>query len=194
VGATCQQRFLPTCSLPPSLCLVGLGCRRWFLRLRAPLPSLPCRPALPGAEPMPRALALSLVVPWASSISFTFPAPAVDQRARTSPGSSATTPALACQLLFEHPSHPHSLPRLISRSPPLSRALPTSSDLAGDPRPPLRSSSSLEAAPSHPELRPEVRHLPPCLVFCYSRMPLANLASPACGRACSSRPHGARPV
>jgi hypothetical protein len=97
--------FCPACSLPPSLCPVEPGYRHRFLRPRAPLPSLPCGPALPGAEPLPRALTLSLAAPWASSVSFAFPAPAVDQRARTrtrrrcggwiSPGSTRRTRCLA---------------------------------------------------------------------------------------------------
>jgi hypothetical protein len=67
-------------------------------------------------------------------------------------------------LLFEHRPHPHSLPRSILRKLALSRALPTPLDLAGDPRPPCRSSSPPETVPSHPELHPEVRRLFPCLV------------------------------
>ena len=65
--------------------------------------------------------------------------------------------------LFEHRLHPHSLPHLISRSLALASALSTPSDLAGDSRPPPRSSSSPEATPSDPELRPEVRHPSPRL-------------------------------
>jgi hypothetical protein len=49
--------------------------------------------------------------------------------------------------LFECRPHPHSLPRLISRSPALASALPTPSDLAGDPRPPL-SHPVLEGKPN----------------------------------------------
>jgi hypothetical protein len=69
---------------------------------------------------------------------------------RTSPESSVTTPAHVPQLLFEPHPRPHSLPRLISRSPAPARALPTPSDLAGDPCSPPRSSSSPEATPSAP--------------------------------------------
>jgi hypothetical protein len=78
----------------------------------------------------------------------------------TSPASSATTPAHVPQLLFEPHPCPHSLPRLISRSSGLARALLTPPDLAGDPCPPPRPSSSPETASSHPE----VRHLCPCSV------------------------------
>jgi hypothetical protein len=104
----------------------------------------------------------SLSAPWASPVSSALPVPAVDQRAhsRTSPESSATTPAHAPQLLFEPRPPPHSLPCLISRSPAPARALPTPSNLAGDPRPPPRSSSSTEATPSDPELRPDVGRPP----------------------------------
>jgi hypothetical protein len=79
----------------------------------------------------------------------------VDQRAysRTSPESSATSPAHAPPL-FEHRARPHSLPHPISHSPAPSRALPMPLSFAGDPRPPCRSSSSSEATPSDPELRP----------------------------------------
>jgi hypothetical protein len=84
---------------------------------------------------------------------------------RTSLESSAMTPAHVPNSLFAPRPRPHSLPRLISRSPAPTRALPTPSDLAGDPRPPPRSSSSPEATPSDPELHPEVRHPPPCLFY-----------------------------
>jgi hypothetical protein len=51
---------LPLTLLSLARCPVGPSCRRRFLRPRAPLPSLPCGPALPDAESLPRALALSL--------------------------------------------------------------------------------------------------------------------------------------
>jgi hypothetical protein len=84
--------------------------------------------------------------------------------ART-PRSPATSPAHAPQLLSEQCPCPHSLPRPISHSLALSRALLTPLNLAGDPRPSCQSSSPPEATPGHPELRPEVRHLFPCSVF-----------------------------
>jgi hypothetical protein len=64
-------------------------------------------------------------------------------------------PPMRPSSLFEPRPCPHSLPRLISHSPALSRALPTPSDLAEDPRSPPRSTSSSEATPSDPELRPK---------------------------------------
>jgi hypothetical protein len=143
---------------------VGAG----SLRPCSLLPSLLCEPALPDVEPLPRALALSLAVSWASPVSSAFPAPRrrpARAHSRTSPESSATSPAPRPQLFFEHRLRPHSLPRPISHNPALSRALPTPLSFAGDPRPPCRSSSSPEAMPSDPELRPKVRHLLPCLVF-----------------------------
>jgi hypothetical protein len=45
-----------------------------------------------------------------------------------------------------------------------ARALLMPPDLVGDPRPPPRPSSSPETAPSHLELRPEVRHPCPCSI------------------------------
>jgi hypothetical protein len=88
--------------------------------------------------------------------------PWTSTRARM-PRSPSTLPAHTPQLLFQH--RPHSLLRPISHSLALSRALPSTLDLTGDPRPPCRSPSSSEATPSDPELCPEVRHLFPCSVF-----------------------------
>jgi hypothetical protein len=88
---------------------------------------------------------------------------------------------------------PHSLPRLILRSPALARALLTLPDLAGDPRPPPRPSSLQETAPSHPELRPEVRHLYPCSVspILLCGRPISALSE--FGRGGPPRPRGDRP-
>jgi hypothetical protein len=49
----------------------------------APLLSLLCGPVFLVVESLPRALVLSLSASWASPVSSTLPAPAVDQRART---------------------------------------------------------------------------------------------------------------
>jgi hypothetical protein len=57
---------------------------------------------------------------------------------------------------------PAHTPHLILRSFALSHALLTPPGAAGDPRPRSRPSSSLETAPSHPELRPKVRHPSSC--------------------------------
>jgi hypothetical protein len=69
----------------------------------------------------------------------------VDQQHARTPRSPATSPTHAPQLFFEHRPHPHSLPCPISCRLALSRALPSLLDLAGDPRPPCRSPSPLEA-------------------------------------------------
>jgi hypothetical protein len=121
--------------------------------------------------------------------------PAMDQHARTharSPGSPTTSPAHTHQLPFEHRPHPHSLPCPISHSLTLSRALPTPLGLAGDPRPSCRSPSLLDAAPSDPELRSEVRHPFPCpdssIMPC--RRPIS--ASPEFDRGGPPRPRGDR--
>jgi hypothetical protein len=97
------------------------------------------------------------------------------------------------QLLFEPRPCLHSLPRLISRSPAPTRALLTLPDLARDPRPPPRPSSSSKTASSHPELRPEVRHLCPCLVSPISLCCRPILASLEFGRGGPPRPRGDRP-
>jgi hypothetical protein len=112
---------------------------------------------------------------------FALPAPAMDQHARTctrSSESSATSPAPRPQLLFEPRPRPHSLPHPISHSPALSRTLPMPLSLTGDPRPQCRSSSSPEATPSDPELRPEVRHLLPCSISPVTLCRRPILASP----------------
>jgi hypothetical protein len=74
------------------------------------------------------------------------------------------SPAHAPQLPFEHRPHPHSLPCLTTHKLTHSRTLLSPLALAGVPCPLCQLSSPLEAAPSHPELRPEVRNMFPCLV------------------------------
>jgi hypothetical protein len=137
----------------------------------------------------------SLSASWASPVSSALLSPAVDERARTRARRrihghvALPTP----QLLFEPRPCPHSLPCLISRSPAHARALLTPPDLTGDPRPPPRPSSSSETAPSHPELRPEVRHLCPCSVSPISLCCWPILASPEFDRGGPPRPRGDRP-
>jgi hypothetical protein len=111
---------------------------------------------------------------------------------RTSPGSSATTPAHTPLSLFEPRSCPHSLPRLISRSPAPAPALLTPPDLAGDSRQPPRPSSSPETAPSQPELCPDVRHPFPCSDSPISLCLQPILASPKFGCGGPPHPHGDR--
>jgi hypothetical protein len=133
-----------------------------------PLPSLPHGPSSSVTEPLPRAPLLSLSLrrgpplsappsprpPWTSKRALAHVAGILGHIALPMP-----------QLLFEPGPCPHSLPCLISRSPAPARALLTPPDLTGDPRPPPRQSSSPETAPSHPVLRPEVRHPPPCSFY-----------------------------
>jgi hypothetical protein len=121
------------------------------LHPRAPLPSLPRGPGSPVVEPLPRALALSLSLRRGPSLS-ALPSPrslwtSARTRARRR-NSRPRRPPMRLSSLFEPRPRPHSFPRLISHSPALSRALPTSSDLAGDMRPPPRSTSSPEATPA----------------------------------------------
>jgi hypothetical protein len=89
---------------------------------------------------------------------------------------------------------PHSLPRLISHSITLSRALPSPPDAARDPRPRSRPSSSPETAPSLPELRPEVRHLCPCLISLVPLCARPILISPVLGRGGPPCSRGGRPI
>jgi hypothetical protein len=148
-------------SLPLARCTVGPTCRRQLLRPRVPLPSLSCGPVLPGAEPLPaRPFSLSLRCGPSLSAPPSSRPPWTSKRALAHVAGILGHVALPTpQLLLSPRPCPHSLPRLISRSPAVARALLTPSDLAGDPRPPPWPSSSPETAPSHPELRPEVRHL-----------------------------------
>jgi hypothetical protein len=193
VGATCQRRFLPRTLPPPFLCPVGPTCRRQlFSPSRAPLPSLSHGPILLGVEPLPHMPLLSLSAPWAFPISSALPAPAADQRAHTRARRRDPRPCRSAHAptLFEPRPCPHSLPRLISRSTALARAMLTLPDLAGDPRPPPRPSSSSETASSHPELRPEVRHMYPSPVFAIVLYGRPILASPEFGRGSPPCPRG----
>jgi hypothetical protein len=133
----------------------------------APPPlSLSRGPGSPVAESLPRAspfLSLrrgpSLSVP---------PALAVDRRVRTRARHWISRPRRPPMrpAPFLEPRHCPALgPRLISHGFALSRALPTPPAAAGDPRPRSQPSSSPETALGLPELRPEVRLLPPCLFY-----------------------------
>jgi hypothetical protein len=101
------------------------------------------------------------------------------------------------------PTHPGSLlstAHTLTRSPvpfrasslSLSLALPSLLDLAGDPRPPCRSSSPPEASASDPELRPEVRHPSPRSVSPNYALSLANSALLEFSPGGPPRPHGDR--
>jgi hypothetical protein len=109
---------------------------------------------------------------------------------RTSPDFSATTPAHAPISLLRAPQVPH----LISCSFTLSRALPTPPAAAGDPRPCSRPSSSLETAPSLPELRPEVRHPSPCPISLIAPCAWPIAPSPVLGHGGPPCSHGVRPI
>jgi hypothetical protein len=114
------------------------------------------------------------------------PRPAVDQHVRTrarTKRSPATSPAHAPQLLFEHRPHPHSLPRFISPKLALSLALcPRRSTSPETRRKPAESHAKPPRAP------PRGEKSVPVLGFPYSRLTVANLVSPVCGRVCSPRP------
>jgi hypothetical protein len=186
----------PFPSLPLARCLVGLTCRCQLLRSRAPLLCLSHELVLPGAEPLPpHPFSLSLSVPWAFPVNFAIPAPAVDQRVRTRARRRDPRPRrfAHAQLLLSPRLCPHSLPRLISCSPAIARALLTPPELVGDPRLPPRPSASPETAPSYPELRPEVRHLYPCSVSPIALCGRPISASPEFGRGGPPRPRGDRP-
>jgi hypothetical protein len=113
---------------------------------------------------------------------------------RTSPDFSATTPAHAPSSLLRAPPVPRTRPRLISHSSALPRALPMSRDAAWDPRPRSRPSSSPENAWSLPELRPEVRHLCPCLISLVSLCAWPILTSSVLGHGGPSCLCGGRPI
>jgi hypothetical protein len=148
VGPTCQRQFpSPVRPLSLSLCLSVSRAR------------------FASAEPLPSRVPFSISTPWACLVSSVPSALAVDRRVRTRarhqisrPRRTPTRPAP----FLEHRQCPALAPRLISHTLALSRALPSPSDVAGDPSPRSRPSSSPETAPSLPELRPEVRHPSPC--------------------------------
>jgi hypothetical protein len=176
-------------------CPVGPGYRRQFLA-RVPLSPLylkglvrqslsrcPARPlSLSLRRGPPLSASPSPHLPWTSEHALAHVAGILSHVALPTP-----------QLLFEPRPCPHSLPRLVSCSTALARALLMPPDLAGDPRPPPRPSSSPETTPSHPELCPKVRHLCPCSVspISFCRWPI--LASPEFGRGGPPRPRGDRP-
>jgi hypothetical protein len=174
VGPICRRQF-PSPARSLSLCLAG-----------------PDRQS-PSRCPAPPFL---LSAPWNCPISFAPSALAVDQRVRTRarrriswPRRLPTRPAP----FLEPRQCPAHTPRLISLSFTLSRALPTPPAAAGDPRPRSRPSSSLETAPSLPELRPEVRHPSPCPISPIAPCVRPIPPSPVLGRggspcSCSGRP------
>jgi hypothetical protein len=166
VGSTCQRQFslharsLPPLPLPSGTVLSApIALARAPFSLSAswahPVSTMNCFAVRPLSPSLRRGTALSALPS---------PRTAVDQHTHTST-SSATSPAHAPQLPFEHRPHPHSLPCPISRKLTLSRALLSPLGFAGVPRSSCRPSNPLGAAPSYPELRPEVRRSFSCLVF-----------------------------
>jgi hypothetical protein len=197
VGSTCQRRFPSARAFSPSPSFkwgrsVGASCPRPC----APFPLCLVGPPRQRTEPFPshaRSLSLRCGTPLSALPSLR---PVVDQHTRTrarAPRSPATSPAHTPQLLFEHRLHPHSLPRPISHSLALSRALPSLLHLAGDPRPPCWSPSSPEATPSDPKLRSEVRHPFSCSVSSIMLCRQSILASPEFGHGGPPHPRGDRP-
>jgi hypothetical protein len=163
---------------------------------RVLLLSLPRGPGSSVAEPLPRAPLSSLSPrrgpslldlpslrpPWTGECALAHVARFLGHDAR---------PRAA---LLRAPPVPRTRPRLISHSIALSRALPSLPHAAGDLRPRSRPSSSPETVPSLPELRPEVRHLCPCLISLVSLCALPILASPVLGRGGPPCSHGGQPI
>jgi hypothetical protein len=172
---------------------IGASC----FPLRASLLPLPRGPGSPVAESLPHASLFTISVLWAFPVRSTLPALAVDQHVRTHARcriSRPRRPPTHLAPFLEPRQCPHSLPRLISHSTALSRALPSPPDAVGDPRPRFRPSSSLETAPSLPELCPEVRHLCPCLIPIVSLCARPILASPVLGRGSPPCSRGGQPI
>jgi hypothetical protein len=110
---------------------------------------------------------------------------------RTSPEFSATTPTHAPQLpLRASPAPALTSPPHFAQLHPLSR----SAHAARDPRPLPRPFSSPETTPNHPELRPKVRHLCPCLISPNPLCARPILASPVLSCGGPPCPRGGRPV
>jgi hypothetical protein len=188
---------LPRTLLSLARCLVVPSCRRRFIRPRAPLLSalwarFASRRVIAPARPF------SLSASWASPVSSALPAPpwtsarALARRRNPRPLRSPTRP---CS--FFSPARARTRTRTHTHSPasfhvaPLSLALcPRRPTSPGTPRPPPRSSSSLEATPSDPELRHEVRHPFSCSVSLITLCSRPISISPEFGRGGPPRPRG----
>jgi hypothetical protein len=184
-------------SLPLARCPVGPTCRRQLLRPRASLFSL----YLVGQ--IRQVLSRCLHTPLLSLCTMDPPCQFLPPRARrgparahshTSPDSRPRRPPTRPAPFLEPRQYPHSLPLPHFASSTLSRTLPTPPDTAGDLCLRSQPSSSLEVTPSLPELRPEVRHLSPCLISLVSLCARPILASPVLGRDGPPCSRGGRPI
>jgi hypothetical protein len=142
--------------------------------------SLSHGPGPPVAEPLRYTPLSPLSAPWTLPVSSAPSALAGERRVRTRarrrisrPRRPPTRPAP----FIEPRQCPAHTPHLILRSFTLSRALPTPPAAAGDLFLRSRPSSSLETAPSLPELRLEVRHPSPCPISLIA--PCAQPISPS---------------
>jgi hypothetical protein len=159
--------------------------------------SLSRGPGPPVVDPLPRTPLSPLSAPWTLPVSSDPSALAVDRRVRTRarrqisrPRRPPTRPAP----FLEPRQCPTHTPHLISRSFALSRALPTPPAAAGDPRPRSWPSSSLETAPSLPELRPEVRQPSPCPISLIAPCVRPISPSPVLGHGGPPCSRGGRPI
>jgi hypothetical protein len=127
----------------------------------------------------------SVSTSWAGPISSAPSALVVDRRVHTRARrriSRPRRPPTRLAPFLEPRQCPAHNPHLISHNFTLSRALPTPPAAVGDPCPRSRPSSSPETAPSLPELRPEVRHLCPCLISPIAPYVRSISPSPVLGR------------
>jgi hypothetical protein len=176
-NACSAWQAVPACQRKPALArsLSLSSSAQWgrpvganFPRTRSTL-SVPRAPARQRCEPFTCDLSLSLHRGPALSAPSS-PQPLLTH-VRMHAKEIAHVACLRTHLLFEPCPHLLSLPRLISPTLALSRALPPTPVLARDPHPPFRPSIPLEAAPSCPEHRPEVRNTFTCLVSLNSALP-----------------------
>jgi hypothetical protein len=185
----------PTRSLSPSLCPVGPGCR-----CRFPSPTRPSslsalrarstrrRAVAPCARSLPRCVVglpyqfcLPRASPWTSARTR---ARRRNPRPRRPPTPHPFLSTARARTHFPIPFHIALLP--LALCPCRSASLVTRARRAGL----LARRRPRQVTPS--SARGETPA--PVLGFSYLRLPLANLASPACGRACSTRPHSVQPT
>jgi hypothetical protein len=140
----------------------------------------------------------SLSAPWACPVSSAPSVLAVDRRVRIRARRRISRPRLPPTRpapFLEPRQFPAHIPRLISHSFTLSRALPMPpAATARDPHPRSRPSSLPETAPSLPELRPEVRHPSPCPISPIAPCVRPILPSPVLSRGGPPCSRGGRPI